>query len=244
MFRPGVLLVLGIVLAGGLTAAWRDTQDVIDTQNTDTLLRGQYQAYAGFYEAGGVLVRTSVGIADFIQLGATEDLERLIGFEGVIPSIPMVSLKVRILKYNPGWSLGYDQFYVGNFGVDRAADTGGPRYPVSGFYTCVALPLFFSDQEKRLIFGLRMPMLPRVLPQDTSPYIALLFPINEAFELHAEMSNLFFSGDRLNQVIWGLGARLSIGTALSIELNLKYSAWQGAVDRILSLDYTGSFLTP
>ncbi len=213
----------------------RETIDLIDTQNTDTLLRGYYHIYSGFYENGGLAIKTSIGVADFINLGIIQDVRRTIGHESIIPSIPGVTGKVRILKYNPGWAIGYDLFHIGGFGRED-------KRPISGLYTALAIPVFISDSEKRLIFGLRMPMQPEIIVDDISPYIGFHFPITNEFELNFEMSNIFFTGDRISHIIWGGGVRVNIANVLGIELNLKYSAFENSIDRILSIDYTNVFM--
>jgi len=230
------IIIMG-VFCTLMTWAWskpRQPIDFIDLASSDTLLRGHYQAYTAFYENGGVLFECAVGLFDYINLGVIADVNNVIGYNTVRPHIPGVSAKIRILKYNPGWSIGYGNFYIGSYGRED------PR-PIYGAFTSLTIPLFISDSEKKLLFSLRMPVQPDTRPRDTTLNAGVYFPITDIFELNFEVANFYFYGDVFSRIYWNWGGKMVVADVLGIELNFKYNAGSNQIARIISIEYTSSF---
>ena len=85
--------------------------DVIDTPTTNTLLRGMYNFHLKFYEGGGVLTRAWVGFANIFMIGATFNLDNVIGMGNVTGREPKILAKMKIIEDTPAFpalAVGYE----------------------------------------------------------------------------------------------------------------------------------------
>lgn len=85
--------------------------DAIDTPTTNTLLRGMYNFHLKFYEGGGVLTRAWVGFANIFMIGATFNLDNVIGMGTVTGREPKILAKIKIIEDSPAFpsvALGYE----------------------------------------------------------------------------------------------------------------------------------------
>jgi len=94
--------------------------DIVDTPTSNTLLRGMYNFHMRFYESGGVLTRAWVGFANTFMIGATFNLDNVIGVGTITGREPKVLAKLRIMEDSaafPALAVGYEPqafgFYTG-----------------------------------------------------------------------------------------------------------------------------------
>ena len=93
--------------------------DIVDTPTSNTLLRGMYNFHMRFYESGGVLTRAWVGFANTFMIGATFNLDNVIGVGTITGREPKVLAKLRLIEDSaafPALAVGYEPqafgFYI------------------------------------------------------------------------------------------------------------------------------------
>jgi hypothetical protein len=92
--------------------------DIIDTPTSNTLLRGMYNFHMRFYESGGVLTRAWVGFANTFMIGATFNLDNVIGVGTITGREPKVLAKLRLIEDSaafPSLAVGYEPQSFGVF---------------------------------------------------------------------------------------------------------------------------------
>lgn len=159
---------------------------VYDTPTAISLEKGEYNLESFFYGNGGMLFKFNVGINTHFNLGGMEYIDRLIGSERPIFSIPNVTARIRFTdqpldSYN--FAIGYDSLYNGTF-----HPTGKKLHGVYFVYTqgfmMLDAPQFFS-------VGVRQPLLYEIIQPDV--FASIYFNLFEFFNLAVEINNLHFA---------------------------------------------------
>ena len=215
--------------------------DLIDSITAVTLPQGAYDLSVSAYTAGGILMKTVIGLHDNVYLGASFDIEHLIGDERIRFNVPGVVAKIKLTE---GWdsfpmlvSIGYDSFYTGNEG--KAVSENPLNRVIYGPYISITKPIFLFSEEQHFHFGIRMPVQPNYTPQDTALFISFDAPIG-IFVPMFEINRLYFSTKRLNEILFNLGLKLNIFDHLSFELNFLIG-YKTKVNRIFVLEYASQF---
>jgi len=216
--------------------------DVVDTPTAYTLMKGEFNISIWGYSNGGLLTRATVGLHDNIYLGASFDIENLIGEDEVKFNIPGVLAR---FKLTDGWSnfplliaLGYDAFYT--VGVTETnPDQNVNSRLIFGPYFVITKPMYFWEQEQHISFGVRLPVQPVYAPEDTSMFVSIDIPIGQFVPMF-EIEKIFFEGDRFSETLFNVGFRFYMYENFAVELNFMLSAYNPA-SRILTFDYIGNF---
>ena len=218
--------------------------DLIDSITAVTLPRASYDIGITAYDSGSIQKKAILGLHDNIYLGASFAIENLIGSETVAVNIPGVIAK---FKLTDGWerfpvlmAVGYDSFYLGDEGKINTNTNVKPfNRVIYGPYIALSRPVFMFGMEQHLHLGVRMPVQPDYIPEDTAMYISFDFPMG-VFIPMVEVSRIYFSGDRLDEALINFGFKLAILENFSIELNFLTRKNQN-MSRILVLEYVDYF---
>ena len=62
--------------------------NLVDTPTAESLLKGYYNIYFSAYEGGGIKIKASLGLADWVSLGLSEDVAGVIGAGKVKFALP------------------------------------------------------------------------------------------------------------------------------------------------------------
>lgn len=240
---------------------------VVNTPTAFTIGHGTYQfGYRGYHE-GGAEFKTSVGLTDILNIGVSFDMEHAVGQHKIKPHVPGVIAKI---KFTDGTEMfpisiaaGYDSFYMG-----LTKETGGSTADESettewdaaeeddddddedsfytynqmiyGPYLVVTKPIYILDEEQHISFGVRTPVQPEYVPNDTSYFVSLDIPLGGYFALKGEVERLYWNFSRLDQVLFNCGLRYNIFAKVGLELDIIVEKEHG-VNRVVRVEYTDEF---
>jgi len=239
-----ILFIIASILITTSAFAQSKNVSVIDTPTAFTLGRGVYQIQAMVYGGGGVELKASVGLIKNLYLGVSFDVQHLIGFETPQVNIPGVVLKFKITD---GWknfplaiSFGYDSFYYGSEGLleDRAVNEYNKM--IYGPYFVLTHTFFLFHSEQYLSFGVRLPVQPYFIPNDTSYFLSLDIPLGNSFRIKGEIERVFWNFSRSTKWMFNFGIRYTYNDQLGIELGFMWQFDQ-PIDRVLRVVYIDSF---
>ena len=216
--------------------------DLIDSITAVTIPRASYDIGLTAYDNGSLQIKAILGLHDNIYLGVSFDTGNLIGSGTIIPNIPGVIAK---FKLTDGWdsfplliALGYDSFYIGDNGKTLSNPNPFDRI-IYGPYVAVSRPIFLFGLEQHFHLGVRMPVQPNYIPEDTALYVGFDFPIS-FFVPMFEVNRIYFSSNRLNEILFNVGIKLNLVEHFSFELNFLVDL-QKNTSRVLVLEYINSF---
>ena len=230
-----VFLLAALPFFGETSVQNTPNTDIIDTPTSKTLLRGMYNFHMRFYEAGGVLTRAWVGFANSFMIGATFNLDNVIGMGAIKGREPKVLAKVRIIEDSvafPALALGYEPQSFGVF-------TPGPdTYSVKpiGAYAVVTKQIGILSVNAGICnhnvwnnFSLN---------NDLGIFAGAIAMINPDFAVLGEYNDITsLSTNSLN-----LGFRYAFAPELRIEIDIKGLTGDPTMYiRNLRIDYTNYF---
>ncbi|MEW5768145.1 MAG: hypothetical protein AB1797_11090 [bacterium] len=106
--------------------------DLVTIPTTKTLLKGDIDIDLELYGNGGVLVRSALGVTNYLTLGLPIDIKYLIGREEVDIDLPIpVWARLRLMEgfgLVPTISLGYDPAEYGEEAADTAEEGARGAY--------------------------------------------------------------------------------------------------------------------
>ncbi|MFH1824088.1 MAG: hypothetical protein ABH873_02530 [Candidatus Firestonebacteria bacterium] len=187
--------------------------DCVDTPTCNTLLRGMYNFHMRFYESGGVLTRAWVGFASTFMIGATFNLDNVIGAGNVTGREPKILAKIKIIEDStafPSLAIGYEPQSFGELASDKYSTK-----PV-GIYAVVT---------KNLLSGLFVTggvgnhnvFTDFKFDTDLNVFASVILMLNPDFALLVEYNDII-SKD------WGslnIGLRYAFAPELRIEVDFK-----------------------
>jgi hypothetical protein len=239
-----LLSMLTVILQGPIYAQYyiRNTT-VIDTPTAYTLGRGTYQFSFFDYDNGGLELKTLIGLHDNFFLGASIDVQNAIGKDEAEPNVPGVIAK---LKFTDGWemfpisfAIGYDSFYIGSEGQTENSDNELNRM-IYGPYFVITKPIYLLDDEQHIHFGVRVPTQPHYVPEDSSYFLSLDFPLGEFFIFKAEGERIYYDFARHEDWLLNFGMRYSYYEQLGIEFDVLLQNGERP-NRIIRVEYKDEF---
>jgi len=241
--RTNFRLIFAFIIASLFSRVYSATMlDVVDTPTAYTLMKGEFNVSIWGYNNGGLLTRATVGLHDNIYLGASFDIENLIGEDEAKFNIPGVIARV---KLTDGWesfplliALGYDAFYSVGAQETNPGENVNSRL-IFGPYFVITKPMYFWEQEQHFSLGVRLPVQPVYAPEDTSLFISIDVPIGQFVPMF-EIEKIFFNGNRFSETLFNVGFRFYLYENFAIEMNFMLNVDQPA-NRILTFDYIGNF---
>lgn len=216
----------------------------IDTPTAFTIGKGAYQVGLLAYDSGGIELKAAVGLHDMIFLGASFDIENLIGKETPKPNIPGVIIRFKFTDGPERWpisiALGYDSFYCGREGR-RTVGTDSYNEVTYGPYLVFTKPVYILDYEQYISFGLRLPVQPYFDENDISYFLSFDVPLGRFFTIKAEMERVFWNFSRFNQWLFNFGVRFTYLEQLAFEFDIMVQPGEPVPNRILKVEYLGAF---
>ena len=233
-----------ILLVTGFTTLRAEVPnvDTIDTPTAVTLPRASWNVGIWGYNNGGLLTKAIIGLHDNIYLGTSFDVESAIGDKSAKLNIPGVLAKI---KLTDGWvdnplllAIGYDAFYSGNSGKIANSDNPFDRV-IYGPYFAMTRPLFIGGYQQNLHIGIRTPIQPVYVPENTSMWVGIDFPIG-FFVPMLEVERIYFDSNRMSEVLANVGFKFNIFESLSIEVDVMMAKGQ-IPNRMIIVEYMDSF---
>jgi len=243
-------IVFGLVLAPVLSFGYIQ-MNLVDTPTAENLLKGYYSLYFSAYEGGGIKVKVSLGLADWVTLGISEDISGVIGDGKVRFALPPgVMAKFSLFQLerdNFGLTLGYDFFTEGEYGKIRNVKWNGSSfetnlYVVYGIYAAAAIPVKLFKTRQLINAGIRYPLMPQVLPlktatfSDLTLFAGLSLPFTKEFTFVTEIENFSFDFRRIEDTMLNMGFKYIAGDVLNVSLNFRYR-FDGRLSRIINIEY-------
>ncbi|HRX16600.1 MAG TPA: hypothetical protein P5123_09810, partial [Spirochaetota bacterium] len=111
---------------------------------------------------------------------------------------------------------------------------------IYGPYLVVTKPIYILDEEQHISFGVRTPVQPEYVPNDTSYFVSLDIPLGGYFALKGEVERLYWNFSRLDQVLFNCGLRYNIFAKVGLELDIIVEKEHG-VNRVVRVEYTDEF---
>lgn len=216
--------------------------DNVHTATAITLNRGDYVTSFWAYHNGGLLTKAQLGVHDNIYLGVSFDVENVIGRDEVRFNIPGVIAKVKFTDGPASFpillAIGYDSFSTGSMGKLPNGQNPWNRV-LYGPYFALTKPIYLFGEEQYFHAGVRMPVQPYYLPEDSSAYFAFTFPVGY-FTPIFEIERIFFNHRRMDEISYNLGFRLTFIPNLALEVDIL-SQYRQRASRMVVLEYQSRF---
>ncbi|MDA3900451.1 MAG: hypothetical protein PF637_08025 [Spirochaetes bacterium] len=264
-----LIVIISFIVTGSLSAQqFSRYTSVVNTPTAFTIGHGTYQfGYRGYHE-GGAEFKTTVGLTDILNIGVSFDLEHAIGQRKIKPHVPGVIAKLKFTDGSDSFPIsiaaGYDSFYMGltntfkkstttssepetwdETSSDDSDDDDQKTYSsynqmIYGPYLVVTKPIYIMDEEQHFSFGVRSPVQPSYVPNDTSYFVSLDIPLGGYFAFKAEVERIYWNFSRLEQVMFNVGFRYNIFAKVGLELDIIVEKEYG-VNRVVRVEYTEEF---
>lgn len=239
-----IIFIFTVVFNTALYAQYYGrTNTVIDTPTAYTLDKGMYQFSFLGYDNGGVELKAFIGLHKNIYLGASFDIQSAIGKDDPEPHAPGVIAKV---KFTDGWerfpislAVGYDSFYIGQEGRTYNNDNELNRMIYGPFFV-VTKPIYLLDEEQHVHFGVRVPVQPYYVPEDTSYFASFDIPIGESVMFKAEGERVYYDMSRPREWMLNVGLRYTYLYRISVEFAILMQK-NDRGNRILKIEYNDEF---
>lgn len=212
---------------------------LIDAPTTAVLDYGGYSTLTRFYSSGGVLEKITFGVFNRLNIGASLNIDRLIGAEKPTRvRAPNVEVKYRFYdgeRYFPSLAVGYDGQ---GYNYNAVAKRYNNRH--RGFFLAAA--------QEVGVPGLLMHPSLNISDFDSNSVFACLpwsYNIRDKVSLMLEWDNINnFRNSRLNT-----GARVYVTNGLHIDFALRALGQGGTFndatprgpERVVQLKYSGNF---
>lgn len=205
--------------------------------------RGKFYGNCTMYDAGGVNVRLIVGIFDVLGIGITENIDGLIGSEGVNLNIPGAYVKVTLIRdlNNFNLAMGFDSFAYGKNGSFIA--TNSRPYSMYGFYSSAGWHYSVFGGPDEFTFGLRIPLLPNEFRDitNTSLFIGSTIIIPRFISFGFTLENFYLTMNRFDQILPSFIVTFAPTPEFNVSVVLQYEFYTQRLNRILTLGYEALF---
>ncbi|MCU0847303.1 MAG: hypothetical protein MUD12_05395 [Spirochaetes bacterium] len=267
--KKHLLIFVGLLLISSGAYAQTKRPNVIDTPTAFTIGRGTYEFNFLGYDNGGVNFKTFVGLHDAMFLGASTDIQNLIGKDKPRFNIPGVVTKIKFTdgteNFPIGIAIGYDSFYIGKDGkvydtIDKKKGFLFPPYygykylrkkyssksknqldrTIYGPYAVITNTIYLFDSEQYISYGARVPTQPDFIPKDSSYFLGIDVPLGEYFRIKAETERVYWNLGRTKKWLVNFGVRYTYLEQLSIEFDLLLQT-NRTLNRVLRIEYHGEF---
>jgi hypothetical protein len=238
-----LFVLLSIFYKDSFAESYSRTNNVIDTPTAYTLEKGMYQFSFLAYDRGGVELKAFMGLHDNFYLGASFDIQSALGKDDAEPHAPGVITKI---KFTDGWerfpisiAIGYDSFYIGQEGKTYN-NTNKLNRMIYGPYFVVTKPVYLLDEEQHLHFGVRVPLQPYYVPEDSSYFVSFDIPLGNSVIFKAEGDRIYCDFSRPKEWMLNLGLKYSYLNHLGVELDLLMQK-KSRSNRVLRIEYIDEF---
>jgi hypothetical protein len=219
------------------------TNYVIDTPTAYTLEKGMYQFSFLAYDRGGLELKAFMALHDNFYLGASFDIQSALGKEDAEPHAPGVIAKIKFTdgldRFPISIAIGYDSFYIGQEGKTYNNDNKYNRM-IYGPYFVVTKPIYLLDVEQHLHFGVRLPLQPYYVPEDSSYFVSFDIPLGNSVIFKAEGERIYCDFSRPKEWMLNLGLKYSYLNHIGVEFDLLMQK-KSRSNRVLRIEYNDEF---
>lgn len=219
------------------------TTTVIDTPTAYTIERGMYQFSFLGYDNGGVEFKAFIGLHNNLYLGASFDIQSALGKDEPEAHAPGVVAKI---KFTDGWdrfpisfAIGYDSFYIGEEGRTYNNENKLNRMIYGPFFV-ITKPIYLLDAEQHIHFGMRLPVQPHYVPEDTAYFLSFDIPLGESVTFKTEGERIYYDFSRPREWMLNVGLKYTYMYRLGVEFDVLMQKNDRA-NRILRIEYIDEF---
>ena len=204
--------------------------DLVDAPTTNVVDYGAYRVNFRFYSAGGVLSHMSFGVFKRLNIGASWDVEQVLGSEDPKTVAPALNVKFRVYDGSqamPSIAVGYD-------GQGRFYDRGKEEYSERerGLYIVFGRELFFSN-----FLAQAGADIAKFRDGEVFGFAGLSYMIEEKVALFSEYDNIRVGPNNR----WNAGIRIFPIPSLGIDFAVRQIASIHDKERIVRINYVGTF---
>ena len=170
------------------------------------------------------------------------NVDHAIGTERARPNVPGVIAKIKVTNgsdYFPAIAIGYDSFYIGRNSQSSYSDNDNNRL-IYGPYLAFTSPIYLFDSEQFINYGVRLPVQPDFIPDDTSFFLGLDIPLGEFFSIRGEVERVFWNLRDSGEWLVNFGIKWLYLDSIGIELNFMYEPGE-PLNRFIRIEYHGQF---
>ncbi len=210
-----------------------------------TVGRGKFAVKFAMYGGGGVYFKALVGLSDFFSIGASDNIDGLIGSGEVSWNVPGAYLKLKMFEdlFKTGLlgAIGFDSFAYGKYGTYEKADKGYKT--IYGVFLTFDKPYIVGTADGDFVFGFRYPVLPKeyTRPQNSSMFLALSLIISKHLYLASGWENVFFDVKRLKESVVFIEVSPRVSKEFGLSVLFQYSFADKIPTRILKFEYSSAF---
>ena len=231
MKKANLILLTSILLTLLIFPVFANAQmksiKTIDTPTAFTIGRGAYGVSMMAYDRGGFEFSTIVGLIDMFYFGVSLDFQNVIGQEKPQLNVPGVVAKLKLMDSIFGrpffMAIGYDSFYIAGDGLRENSPNTVDRV-IFGPYLVITQPIYLLMGEQYVSYGFRLPTQPLYVPDESSYFIALDFPISESIYLKSEIERIFWNLRKPDYWLYNFGIRCIFAGKLAIEFDFFWRA--------------------
>ncbi|OGR82492.1 MAG: hypothetical protein A2902_05645 [Elusimicrobia bacterium RIFCSPLOWO2_01_FULL_64_13] len=204
--------------------------DLVDAQTTNIVDYGGYRANFRFYSAGGILSHLSFGVFQRLNIGASWDLEDLIGSKSPSTNPPTLNAKFRVYDGGmrlPSVAVGYDgQGRFFNDAKDEYDERERGLYVVFGRELLLPKLEFYGGANIADFKGSKF-----------LGTVGASYTIEQKVALITEYDNIRVARDNR----WNAAVRVFPIPSLGIDFGFRRIASNREKERIVRINYVGNF---
>ncbi|MEK6646283.1 MAG: hypothetical protein AABY84_06395 [Candidatus Firestonebacteria bacterium] len=234
--------ILSLVLIVGLFPAMSWASDVysldtVDMPTANTMLKGMYNFTLKIYEGGGIATKGWVSFANSFMVGASFNLENVVGRGEVKGREPKLIARLRFINESaglPAFSLGYEPQGYGVF--DEAIGEYSSK-PIGLYVVASKTISFFEGLQYSVGAGNRNVFKDFQASKNLDIFLGGSLSLTNELALLAEYDDIFKDTN-----IFNFGVRFAFSSNLTLELDFK-NLTKGIQEntRTLRIHYTDSF---
>jgi len=203
-----------------------------------TVSKGMYNLDFVIYSGGSLLTKVYIGLWDFLTLGLLEDLQGIVGSGSVSATIPLATLKVKLVDEYKGVSLA---LALDNFSYGESSRAFTPDYYAKILYGLI-IPLSIKYKSlfnySDLVVGYRFPFIPfadaSVL--NSSFFASTDIQFSQFLKVFLGIDNIIPLEDKISNTFVFAEIKFSPVRSLGISLVFTYS-FRPSFERMLKIEY-------
>jgi len=204
--------------------------DLIDVPTTNVVDYGAFRLNERFYSQGGVQSHLSFGVFRRLNIGATWDVEKLIGSDSAYANVPTLNAKFRVYDGDdvlPSFAIGYDgqgRFYNHDLSQYNERE--------HGLYGLLGREIFVPELEA---YG--GANIAKFKEGEAYGFIGASYTIEQKLAIMVEYDNIRTAPEsRFNA-----GIRIFPLPSLGLDFDVRNIASDPGRERIIRINYVGSF---
>lgn len=204
--------------------------DLVDSPTSNIIDYGGYRLNFRLFSNGGVTNHISFGVFRRLNIGASWDVEKVIGTEDPSMNVPSLNIKFRVsdgTELLPSLAIGYDG--QGRF-FDKSTDQYKERE--RGLFMVFGREIFIPKLES--YGGINIAQFKEGI---VLGFVALSYTIEEKVALMTEYDHIRTASNNR----WNIGVRIFPIPSLGIDFAVRHVGSNQDKERVVRINYVGSF---